>query len=165
MEQLENIAQTYSQAPWRKQLQMIGLFSLLLVFIALVAGIYLNVSARTATLGREIQSMQRQILRLDQEIEDLQSQLAFMVSADAMGKRADDLGYRRVGPDEVLYVAVPGYIERQPVVLAPYSGRSVVGATVIPAEYTESLFEWVKRQVAQQQNFSQSILPGAGELP
>ena len=42
MNHLENLAQSYSQAPWRKQLQLIGLFSLFLVSVALVAGIYLS---------------------------------------------------------------------------------------------------------------------------
>ena len=72
MDRLEDFAQAYSQAPWRKQLQIIGLFSLILVFGALVAGIYLNVSARAATAGRDIQSKQEEIEALDLEIEDLQ---------------------------------------------------------------------------------------------
>ncbi|MGB2910232.1 MAG: hypothetical protein WBB55_06595, partial [Anaerolineales bacterium] len=61
-------------------MQFIGLFSLFLVFIALVAGIYLNVSARTAKVGRDIQYMKKQIETLDREIEDKQSQLAYLLS-------------------------------------------------------------------------------------
>ena len=57
----ENIVQAYRQSPWRIQLQVVGLFLLLLVMIALVAGIYLNVTARAATIGRRIQEMQFEI--------------------------------------------------------------------------------------------------------
>lgn len=159
MDRLEDFAQTYSQAPWRKQLQLIGLFSLVLVFIGLVAGIYLNVSARAATVGREIQSMQDDIEVLDLEIEDLQSQLASILSASEMEARARALGYEPVEPDQVLYLTVSGYIERQPAVLAPYSERAVVSAPVLPREYTESVFEWLKRQVVGYSVFVTEVQP------
>jgi len=47
---MDKFTQSYSQAPWRKQLQFIGLFSLILVFVALVAplalvGLWLTRSA------------------------------------------------------------------------------------------------------------------------
>jgi hypothetical protein len=149
MDRLENLAQSYTQAPWRRQLQMIGLFSLVLVFIALVAGIYLNVSARTAKMGRDIQAAQRDIDELNQEIENLQSQLAFMLSASEMENRARNLGFIEMQPDYAIYVVVPGYVERQPAVLAPHTGRAVVSAPVLPDEYTESLFEWARRRFIQ----------------
>ncbi len=46
MERVYGLTQAYSQAPWRKQLQLIGIFLVVLVFFALVAGIYLSVTAR-----------------------------------------------------------------------------------------------------------------------
>ena len=38
MERVERYSQAYSQAPWRKQVQLLGLFLLIVVFMALVAG-------------------------------------------------------------------------------------------------------------------------------
>ncbi len=93
MDQIDNITQAYSQAPWRKQLQFIGLFSLILVFVALIAGIYLNVSAQTASTGRDIQYMKGQIETLDREIEDMQSQIALLLSDHVMEKRAQSMGF------------------------------------------------------------------------
>ena len=61
MENFRNLTQAYSQAPWRKQLKFIGLFLLLVVFVALIAGIYLDVTARAATIGREILIMKNEI--------------------------------------------------------------------------------------------------------
>jgi cell division protein FtsL len=149
MQRLADIAQSYTQAPWRKQLQFIGLFSLVLVLIALVASIYLNISARSAAVGRDIQSMQKRIDEIDQEIEDLQSELAFMMSADEMEERTNEMGFYPLSSDQLVYMTIPGYVERLPAVIAPYSGRVVVGAPVLPPEYTESVFDWLKRQVVQ----------------
>ena len=146
MDRLENIAQTYFQAPWRKQLQLIGLFSLVLVAVALIAAIYLSVSARAAAYGREIQRMQGTIEERNREIEDLQSRLALISSETEMEARANALGFEPVDPEQVLYIVVPGYEERRPALLAPYSERVVVSAPVLPPEYTESLFVWLKRQ-------------------
>jgi hypothetical protein len=149
MERIGNLAQNYSQAPWRRQLQIIGLFSLILVFIALVAGIYLNISARAAAVGREIQGMQSSIETLDREIEDAQSRLAIIMSSSEMEARARNLGFEPVDTEQVMYLVVQGYVERQPVIMAPVTTRQVVSAPIIPAEYTESLFSWLKRKSAR----------------
>lgn len=147
MNHLENLAQTYAQAPWRRQLQFIGLFLLLLVSIALVAGIYLNVSAKTAAVGRDIQAMQDQIEDLDREIEDLQSQLATILSSSEMEARALKLGFAPLAADQTVYLKIPGYAARQPVVLAPNTQRTLVSAPVLPAQYTESLLDWARRNL------------------
>jgi len=155
MEHLENIAQTYSQAPWRKQLQFLGLFSLILVAVGVVAGIYLTVSAHSATLGREIQAMQygtysqndRDGLEVvNREIEDLQSQLALISSASDMRARASKLGFVPVDTTKVIYIKVAGYEQRQPASLGPHTEQPVVSAPVMPPEYTESLFDWLSRE-------------------
>ncbi|MEW5871374.1 MAG: septum formation initiator family protein [Chloroflexota bacterium] len=149
MDHLENLAQSYSQAPWRKQVQFIGLFSLVLVFIAVIAGIYLNVSARAAAIGREIQVMQSDIEELDREIEDMETQLASLNSSELMDKRARDLGFDLIQTDEIMFLVVPGYIERSTAALAPYAEPRLPKVNYLPAEYTESLFTWARRQVAQ----------------
>jgi cell division protein FtsL len=149
MYQIEKISQTYSQAPWRKQLQIIGLFLLGLVFMALVAGIYLDVSARASAVGREIQAMQKEIETLDRNIEDLQSQLAFILSAGEMDKRVNDLGFKPIEADQIVYLSVPGYSGRSATALAPYSKQPIRSAYYLPPEFTESLFAWLERQVVQ----------------
>ena len=60
MEQVRRLTkQAYSQAPWRSQTQIIVVFMLAVVAAALVAFIYLNTTAQAATIGRQIQEMQR----------------------------------------------------------------------------------------------------------
>lgn len=145
MERVKNITQAYSQAPWRKQLMFIGLFLLIVVFVALVAGIYLDVTARAATVGREIQLMQSEIEDLKLGNADLETKLAVLNSTEVMEKRARDLGFEPVEKNQVVFVVVPGYVPRQQPRLAPPPGPVRAVAATLPPEFTESLFDWVRR--------------------
>lgn len=148
MDRIDNITQAYTQAPWRKQLQFIGLFSLILVFIALVAGIFLNVSAQTAKAGRDIQYMKSQIETLDREIEDMQSLLAYLLSDNLMEKRAIGLGYESLEINRAQYILVPGYFKRETAVLAPLTRENLAHAPVIPDKFTEPLIEWFRKRAS-----------------
>ncbi len=159
MERVVGLTQAYSQAPWRKQLQLIGIFLVVLVFFALVAGIYLSVTARATTVGREIQGMQDEIDRLEQQNADLQSQLAFLTSSTVMANRAQSMGFMQVGMDDPVYIKVSGYQSRQPVTLAPDPAPIVSAAPMVPLEYTESLFQWLSRQLAQSPYSPFRVLP------
>lgn len=148
MEHLETLAQSYSQAPWRRQLQLIGLFLLSLVAVAMVAGIYLSVSAKASEVGRDIQRNQKLIEEYDREIEDRESRLAIILSSDEMEARALKLGFQPIQSDQVVYMNIPGYIQQRPVVLAPSSPRELTGAPMVPMQYTESLFTWIQRKLS-----------------
>ncbi len=147
MDRAKGLTQAYSQAPWRKQLQVFVVFSIVLVFGALVAGIYLYVTAQSAAVGSHILEMQKEIRNLERVNEDLRAQLALVSSAADMEKRARAMGFQPIDDTESVYVMVPGYINRQPIVLAPAPGPTVSDQNQLPPEYTESLFEWFEKQV------------------
>ncbi len=147
MYRVQSITQAYSQAPWRKQLQWIGLFMLVLILIAMVAGIYLSVSARASTAGREIQIMYGQMEDIRRNIEDMETQLAFMLSNAEMEKRADELGFYPVESDEIFYILVPGYTDSKQVILAEPPGTSFSSSPTISPEYTQSLLDWLSERV------------------
>lgn len=138
-----HLLHAYKNAPWRIQLQMIGGFSLIVVLVALVAGVYLNVTARAATIGREIQGMEATILELQRDNADLENQLGMLTSIRTMQQRAEDLGFQPINPAEVLYINAPGYAGRQAVMLAPPPGPVEASISNLPSEYTQSLFEWL----------------------
>ena len=146
MDRVQNFAQAYSQAPWRKQLQLIGLFSLIVVLTALVAGLHLSVTARAATYGREILEMQTEMEKVELEIADLQAEMALLTASEMMAARARALGFRPVTAEEPMYLLAPGYVERQPAVLAPPRKPITFQSAGLPPEYTESIFEWLQRQ-------------------
>lgn len=139
----QHFLHAYKNAPWRTQLQLIGGFSLVVVLVALVAGVYLNVTARAATIGREIQGMEVTILELQRDNADLENQLGMLTSIRTMQQRAEDLGFQPVNPAEVMYVTVPGYTGRQAATLAPPPGPVTASASSLPPEYTQSLFDWL----------------------
>ena len=115
--QATQIIHAYRQAPWRIQRQWIGAFLLAVICAAMVAALYLDVTARTAVAGREIQEMRVVITTVQRENADLETQLADMTSTEVMQRRALELGYRPVLPGELDYVAVPGFVTPEPDIL------------------------------------------------
>ncbi len=155
MEGVIRITQAYSQAPWRKQLQVAVIFLVVLILVAVVAAVYLNITARAVTMGTEIQNMQWNIEQLKRSNEDLQTQFADLTSDATMEARAQKLGFSEVQPDQIVYLKVPGYPGRQPAVLAPSAGPAVASAVVLAPEYSQSLLDW----------FEQNVLQPAGLIP
>lgn len=147
MYRVQNITQAYSQAPWRKQLQWIGLFMLAMIMVAMVAGIYLSVSAQASTAGREIQIMYSQMEEIRRNIENIESQTAYLVSNAEMEKRAEKLGFTPVEADEMFYILVPGYIKPDQAQLAETLGPMHPVIPTISPEYTQSLFDWLRERV------------------
>ncbi len=136
--------QAYKEAPWRRQMQMIGFVASGVVVLALIAGIYLNITARSATTGRIVQQLQSDRAELEQRIEDMQTQLASILSVEQMQKRATDLGFAPVSPSSVIYLTVPEYTGRPTgAELAPQAGSNFDEVAPLPAAYTDSLFDWL----------------------
>ena len=162
MHNVQKITQAYSQAPWRKQVQWIGAFLLVLVFVWLLAALYLDVTARAATIGREIQEMQMgqvetvntqpdlerrlSIEELKRQNANLQAQLAYLLSEETMKKRARMLGYEAIETGTLEYIEVPGYIPPQTVTLAPPPGPTVPGTETQVTIIKSSLLNWVEDQ-------------------
>jgi cell division protein FtsL len=144
METGKDLIQAYKNTPWRKQFQVIGLFSATVVFVAIVAGVYLNVTARAATYGREIQTIRIEAREIEREIEDLESMLADMTSAREMRDRAEELGFVTVNPNTASYLKVPGYPEERLIELAPeLKPPEASSFPQLPHKYTQSLFDWI----------------------
>jgi hypothetical protein len=139
--QATQLIHAYRQAPWRVQRQWIGAFLLAVIGAAMIAALYLDVAARAAVTGREIQELRIQITTIQRENADLETRLADLTSSAAMQRRALELGYRPVQPGELDYVAVPGFVPPEPeILLAAVDARPQTDR--LPADYTQSLLEW-----------------------
>ena len=57
---MTRLVQAYRQAPWRTQRQWIFIFLLAMVALGMV-GLYLNVTARAALAGRQVQVLEASI--------------------------------------------------------------------------------------------------------
>jgi hypothetical protein len=176
METIQQLTHAYEQAPWRKQMYMIGVVLLILVSASIVAGIYLNVTARAAAVGRQIQEMQVRVYgyhyltgdvsdgivpieELEQRIANLTSQLANITSYQVMQERVKDLNLEPFDADHTEYIEVQGYIDRQTSSLAPPPQPIVVNASAINPQFKESLFDWVTDQVQKTARYFSEALP------
>lgn len=144
--QATRIIHAYKQAPWRVQRQYVGAFLLAVIAPALVAALYLDLSARTALAGREIQELEIEIASLQRSNADLQTELANLTSAAVMQQRALELGYRPVQPGELDYVFVPGYVPPEPTILLA-AADSAPHPYTLPEEYSQSLLEWLDERL------------------
>jgi hypothetical protein len=136
----------YKQAPWRVQRQWIGAFLLVVIGGAMVAALYLDVTARAAVAGREIQELRLEITTIQRENADLETQLADLTSTERMQGRALELGYRPVQPGELDYVAVPGFAKPEPEILLAASDTTP-HIKMLPPEYSQSLLEWFEEWI------------------
>ena len=138
----KNIIQAYRQAPWRMQLQWIGIFLLILMSIAVIAGVYLSLSGKAAITGRRIQSLEYQVSALELQINDLASQLAYASSARVMSERAAALNMVQRDPAQAIYLEVPGY-SPESFSLAPAPTVYNIPSPSILPEFTASLWDWL----------------------
>lgn len=135
MEQANNfrrkIKLAYEQAPWRIETRMGVTLLLVLIIGAALAAFYTDISARTNALGRKIQMMQVSIwgtysLRyqpdpaetvpmeeLNIEITALRLELAKLTSRAVIVQKLASAGYQKQDQENVIYLAVPGYIPPQ----------------------------------------------------
>lgn len=146
--QATQIIHAYKQAPWRIQRQYIGAFLLIVVGCAMIASLYLDVTAQAALTGREIQQLQSDIATNQRLNADLETQLATLTSSTEMQRRALELGYRPVKPGELDYVSVPGYSKSEPAILM-VAPDVQIQPNNLPTEYTESLLEWFDAKIIQ----------------
>lgn len=144
--QATQIIHAYKQAPWRVQRQYVGAFLLTVIVLALVAALYLDVTARTALTGREIQDLRGQITAMQRSNADLETELANITSSAVMQRRALELGYRPVEPGELDYIFVPGYVAPEPALLLA-AIDSPLESDALPDAYSQSLLEWLDEQL------------------
>jgi len=138
---IDIIHYAYKQAPWRVQRQWISTFLLIGLGLAMIAALYLDVTAHAALTGRAIQDLNADIIAVQQSNADLETQSATLTSNSAMQTRALALNYQPVQSNQMQFIVVPGYIAPQPVALISAPALQPSAPTIRP-EYTQSLLDW-----------------------
>ena len=134
--------QAYKQAPWRRQIQSIGLSLLPVVAIAIIISLYLIISAQAAAAGLHIMNLhydEEEILRV---IANRRTQLAWITSYSQMQKRAEILGYEVASESNVHFIIIEGYQGQNAVLIAPPPGFENKSASFINELYNQSLSNW-----------------------
>jgi hypothetical protein len=139
----QQLIHAYRQAPWRIQIQRIGVFMVILVIAAVMSGLYLFVSAQTAQAAIELRNFKADIANSQHNASDLSTQLANLTSAEALQERAAKLGYVPYRAEEANYMVIPGYYGRRVLVSAPAPGSQPLPQPLVKPAYTQSLWEWM----------------------
>ncbi len=147
MDNVSQITQAYSQAPWRKQLQVIGIFLSVLIILLMAASVFVSITARAATLGREIQRYRLENEDLEYEIANLRSEVATLNSVSVLQARALELGFRPATTEEITYIRVTGYTGKPKASIATPAQTVVSTAPVLLPAFTQSWVEWLTEQL------------------
>ena len=145
-------SQAHQQAPWRIQLQRIGIFLLALVIISLVASVYLYFSAQIADVGVEIWRIEATREAAYYDIESLQTNLAEKNAVSKMQERAEEMGFTRYSPQEVEYMVITGYYGQQPAIIGDTTPADTAPDEIIKPAYTQSLWEWLLENLLKMGN-------------
>jgi len=142
MESINRFNHASSQAPWRTERQWISVSLLIVLGFAIIATLYLTVSSQAGIVGREIQDLRLKIIETEQKNADLQSQLARLTSKNEIDRRAYELRFRPIKPQELEYLYVPGLAIPDGTIFATVPELQPDPHS-IPPEYTQSLLEWL----------------------
>ena len=143
---IDIIQYAYKQAPWRVQRQWISAFLLILLGLSMVAALYLDVTARAALTGRDIQNLNADLITIQQSNADLETHIATLSSNGAMETRALALNYQPVQSNQLQFIVVPGYIAPQLTNLISAPSLQPSTPTIQP-EYTQSLLDWFNQRL------------------
>ncbi|MCJ7716396.1 MAG: hypothetical protein MUO54_07740 [Anaerolineales bacterium] len=143
----ESLIQAYSNSPRRQKLQIIGSIFMTIVISAVMLILYLVVSARVVSMGRQLQQAKDEIDQLVYLSVNYRYQIAKLSTFEVMEDKAKDLGFRSPYPGEVFYVPVSGYDRQtQPFVdITGDASPAVINVNLI--EYHESLIDWIGTQI------------------
>lgn len=126
----------FKQAPWRTQTQAVAAWSMVLLAMAVIGGLYLTVASRAGTAGRDLQRLEARKAELIQSNDELRAKLAELRSVTRLANRARELGFLPAQPGQIEYLAVNSYPTQ--VVEAPPSASAEA-----PVATTASLGGWL----------------------
>ena len=136
----DQVLRAFRQAPWRTQTQAVAAWSVTLLIIAVIGGLYLAVASRAGTAGRDLQRYEAEKAELIQANDELRAKLAELRSITRLVNRARELGFVPAQPDEVEYVAVNNY---------PRTVQAAPAPAPAPAATTASLGDWLAHTLRQ----------------
>ena len=136
----DQVLRAFRQAPWRTQTQAVAAWSVTLLIIAVIGGLYLAVASRAGTAGRDLQRYEAEKAELIQANDELRAKLAELRSITRLANRARELGFAPAQPDEVEYLVVNNY---------PVTVQAAPAPAPAPAATTAFLGDWLAHTLRQ----------------
>jgi len=130
------------QAPWRTETQTTSLVLVVVVLVAVIGALYLAQASRTAAAGRQLQQLESERQRLEQQNAQLRAEIAAQQSVPRLISEAQALGYTLARASRVEYLPVDT-VPPQP---SPTPAPPIRAAEVVP-RYDETLESWLSEQL------------------
>ncbi len=129
----------------RVQQQWVISFVMVIAMLALLAGLYLNITASASIAGRQIQSIEAEIIANEQVNADLQTRIATLMANSVLEQRAQALGFAPIERKTLQYMVVPGYFPPKAVnMVSAVNPSEVISAS---PEFNETLIDWIGKQI------------------
>ena len=139
----ENLTQAYRQKPWRIQMQWISRVLTILVIVVLAVILNLNIISRSAHAGVQVRILEAEREKLERTISGNRTTLAQLTSATVMKQRAKELGYQPVRQDQIEYIYMAGYLEKDSLPVEIPLKRNQQNSNLINPVYTQSIWDWL----------------------
>ncbi|PKO16936.1 MAG: hypothetical protein CVU39_06875 [Chloroflexi bacterium HGW-Chloroflexi-10] len=139
----EKLKQAAQQKPWRIQLQWIGLIVVLVVMAVLAGVMELNILTQSADAGVQIRVLEGRRQELERDITANRTRLALLTSASVMQERARDLGFVPATRNDIKYLYMDNYLEREPLSVAIPPAPKTDEQTILKPAYTLSVWDWL----------------------
>ncbi len=94
-----------------------------------------------------IQSLDRDIVDINNDISEMTTELARLASTEKMKSRAEELGFKLVDPKKAIYLEIPGYNPNADLVLAPPRVNIIPEAPIVQPSYKISLWDWFVERI------------------
>ena len=144
----ESLIQAYSNSPRRQKLQIVGSIFMTIIIAAVMLILYLVVSARVVSIGRQLQRAKDEIDQLVYLSVNYRNEIANLSRFEIMEKRAKELGFRAPFPGEVFYVPVEGFDQKEETLVEMQNMDRPAVINVNLLEYHETLFDWVGSRIS-----------------
>ncbi len=103
------LLRAFKQAPWRTQTQAVAAWSVTLMAVMVLGGLYLAVASRAAAAGRDLQRLEARKTELIQSNDELRAQLAALSSVTRLADRARAMGFQPAQPEQIEYLRIDHY--------------------------------------------------------
>ena len=129
----------------RVQQQWVVSLVVIIAMLALLAGLYLNITASASIAGRQIQGLEAEITAHEQVNADLETRIATLMANSVLEERAIAMGFTPVERKSLQYMVVPGYFPPQAVNMVSATNPGEVVSS--SPEFNETLLEWLAKQI------------------
>ncbi|MDZ4765095.1 MAG: hypothetical protein SGI73_11140 [Chloroflexota bacterium] len=147
MNRTASLQHTLNPAKWRPQRQALALITLALFVGIIMGALYLSQAATAATLGRELERLVANRTTLEQQNEQIRSEIAALRSMPYLQARAAELGFEPVIADNIEYIVIPGYQPSDTTIERSVDVASAEPFVIAPEPiYDESFSGWLQGQ-------------------